>query len=490
MVFGFIRHIFANNKKVLFMIAVYVLTILIYRDLKRQKREKKILNKKLQLIRKIKVILQELMVEANFSLNVAFLKYKDKQLKNSEQKKQQQIEEFKGELLEYWLNKRGVQNYDFEQIVQDQNELKSIYESIMKQFESYKDRKPEQIDIYISKFNTASMKTIYKKYLGYLRYLTYHHTKDTYDYTKRFTIHYDILTNEAHLKEIFALYVMSFDHMNPSFQKDIEGAYFREFKKGYYQLMFEKSWIEDIFEIESQHLQSLSMILRFSHKIKNITNDSYMSENTIELKNQDYGVRYDLPVEIGQIISQQTKDYIKNHYILMMSSVLSQSPKQICYMQAFNINSNLNKLRIIRDRINLNGNESKLNNSQNSFDTIGGHSASAKSNTHRAKRNSNFVPLVDKLKVGISQSYQQQIQGMQQQQFHQQHSPIKSSPGGNASSNEKSTSQFNLQLENTSLIQSENFQSLMSSFKNQIKTKQEQSLLREPEIEEQKQSQL
>jgi len=63
--------------------------------------------------------------------------------------------------------------------------------------------------------------------------------------------------------------------------------------------MFEKSWIEDIYEIENQHLLSLSMILRFSHKIKAITNDGFMSENTTELKNQDYGVRYDLPVEIS-----------------------------------------------------------------------------------------------------------------------------------------------------------------------------------------------
>ena len=75
-------------------------------------------------------------------------------------------------------------------------------------------------------------------------------------------------------------------------------------------------------------------------------------------------------------------------------------------MQAFNINSSLNKLRMIRDRININSNESKHNTSQNSFETIGGHSASAKSNTARAtKRNSNFVPLADKLKVGISHSF-------------------------------------------------------------------------------------
>lgn len=32
--------------------------------------------------------------------------------------------------------------------------------------------------------------------------------------------------------------------------KNIEGAYFREFKKAYYQLMFEKTWYEETLEIE------------------------------------------------------------------------------------------------------------------------------------------------------------------------------------------------------------------------------------------------
>lgn len=59
------------------------------------------------------------------------------------------------------------------------------------------------------------MKTIYKKYLGYLRYLTYHETKNIYDYSKRFALHFEILANESNLREIFNLYVMNFDHMHP-----------------------------------------------------------------------------------------------------------------------------------------------------------------------------------------------------------------------------------------------------------------------------------
>ena len=47
----------------------------------------------------------------------------------------------------------------------------------MQPFNQFKDKKPEQLDVYISKFNAESMKTIFKKYLAYLRYLTYHQTK-------------------------------------------------------------------------------------------------------------------------------------------------------------------------------------------------------------------------------------------------------------------------------------------------------------------------
>lgn len=44
----------------------------------------------------------------------------------------------------------------------------------MKQFNYFKDNKPEPLEIYISKFNSASLKIIYKKYLAYLRFLCYH----------------------------------------------------------------------------------------------------------------------------------------------------------------------------------------------------------------------------------------------------------------------------------------------------------------------------
>ncbi len=56
------------------------------------------------------------------------------------------------------------------------------------------------------------------------------------DYHERFEKHIQILTNETHLKDVFNLYIMSFDDKNPLFDKD-EGGYFREFKKAYYSLI-------------------------------------------------------------------------------------------------------------------------------------------------------------------------------------------------------------------------------------------------------------
>eukprot|EP00347_Sterkiella_histriomuscorum_P006978 403350715 len=266
-------------------------------------------------------------------------------------KRDRMREEFKGEVLQFWLNKRGINLDELNQVLINEDSLKLQFDKILNQFDGFKDKKPEPLDIYISKFNQASMKTIYKKYLGYLRYLVYHEVRDVLDYPKRFQLHFEILANEQHLKEIFNLYVMNFDHLHPSFEKDVEGAYFREFKKAYYQLMFEKTWLDDVGEIESQHIQCIALILRYANQIKVMTDDLFMSENTIEFKNQDYGVKYDLPFEITSIISDRTKEYLRIQYIVMMSHVLSLYPKTICFLQVFNINSSVNKLRIYRDKL-------------------------------------------------------------------------------------------------------------------------------------------
>lgn len=64
--------------------------------------------------------------------------------------------------------------------------------------------------------------------------------------------------------------------------------------------MFEKSWSEEALEIENQHLQSLSLILEFSHKIKN---EQWMINNPIELRKNDHGVEFELPNEINVFLS-------------------------------------------------------------------------------------------------------------------------------------------------------------------------------------------
>jgi hypothetical protein len=60
---------------------------------------------------------------------------------------------------------------------------------------------------------------------------------------------------------------MSFDDANPMFDKS-EGSYFREFKKAYYQLLFDKQWCEETLEMETVHIQCLSLILEYGHRIK------------------------------------------------------------------------------------------------------------------------------------------------------------------------------------------------------------------------------
>jgi hypothetical protein len=172
-----------------------------------------------------------------------------------------------------------------------QSTLKGEYESMLAQFSTFKEQRPEQMDIYISKFNAQSMKVIYTRYLAYIRYLIFRATKDTRDYHERFSKHLEIVTDQKHLRDVFALYVMSFDDRNLKFDRD-EGAYFREFKKAYYQLMTERQWLEETIAVENTHVECLSLILVLAHRIKS---DSWMVNNPIEMRKNDHGVENDVP---------------------------------------------------------------------------------------------------------------------------------------------------------------------------------------------------
>jgi hypothetical protein len=56
------------------------------------------------------------------------------------------------------------------------------------------------------------MKTVFKKYLAYVRYLSFHALKYINNYSERFDAHLKILTNEKHLHEVFDLYsIMEFE---------------------------------------------------------------------------------------------------------------------------------------------------------------------------------------------------------------------------------------------------------------------------------------
>jgi hypothetical protein len=77
-----------------------------------------------------------------------------------------------------------------------------------------------------------------------------------------------VLTNEQHLKDVFLLYQTLFDDKNASFDKQ-EGAYFREFKKTYYTLLLtDKGWLDETLQIEIVHMQCMSLILVYSHRVK------------------------------------------------------------------------------------------------------------------------------------------------------------------------------------------------------------------------------
>ena len=162
-------------------------------------------------------------------------------------------------------------------------------------FETFKESKPEPLDVYISKFNTQSLKVIYRKYLAYLRYLVFQATKDHRDYHERFQRHLEIVTDERHLRDVFNLYVMSFDDKNATFDRH-SGAYFREFKKAYYQLLLDKQWAQDTLEAENTHVVCMSLTLIFSHRIKS---ETWMANNPIDMRKNEHGVETDVPAEFS-----------------------------------------------------------------------------------------------------------------------------------------------------------------------------------------------
>jgi hypothetical protein len=192
--------------------------LLVYLFLKKKKEIEQKKQQKALVLReqseKFKVLLKELEIEASLSVSIAHIKYRDKNLMNKETKKQQLINEYKESIVSYYLSKFSLSKEEMETILKEDSALKGRYDSFLAPFESFKERKPEQLDIYISKFNSKSMKIIYKKYLAYLRYLVYHATKDHRDYHERFSLHLAILADESHLRSVFNLYVMSFDDKN------------------------------------------------------------------------------------------------------------------------------------------------------------------------------------------------------------------------------------------------------------------------------------
>lgn len=66
---------------------------------------------------KVKIIMKELEIEANFSLKVAFKKYQNKQVQNKDRKRQQLVTEFTSQVTQHYLHKQHLTHNDFEAVL-------------------------------------------------------------------------------------------------------------------------------------------------------------------------------------------------------------------------------------------------------------------------------------------------------------------------------------------------------------------------------------
>jgi hypothetical protein len=216
---------------------------------------------------------------------------------------------------------------------------------LLSHFDSFKEKRPEALDIYISKFNTQSLKTIYRKYLAYLRYLVFQEVREYRDMHERFERHFSILTDERHLRDVFNLYSMSFDDKNKLFDKH-PGAYFREFKKAYLLLMTQdRQWCEDTLDIEQGHVLCMSLILLFGHRIKS---ETWMRDNPLDHRRVDHGLEYDVPPEYS--LSMVLKEAYKAIYLRLLEVKLASSPVTACFMQTTSLSRSVMRLRSLRDK--------------------------------------------------------------------------------------------------------------------------------------------
>lgn len=68
-------------------------------------------------IEKLKIIMKELEIEANFSQTVAHVKYRDKHLQNKERKRQALANEFLHQVVPCYLKKHGLSSADMQTLI-------------------------------------------------------------------------------------------------------------------------------------------------------------------------------------------------------------------------------------------------------------------------------------------------------------------------------------------------------------------------------------
>ena len=94
--------------------------------------------------------MREILIEANFSLSVAHLKYKEKSLVNPQAKGQQLLSEFEQQIVAHQAQRHSFGSLEeFLRVLDDQPDIRMQYECIKADFAKFKERKPEPMEIFI-----------------------------------------------------------------------------------------------------------------------------------------------------------------------------------------------------------------------------------------------------------------------------------------------------------------------------------------------------
>jgi hypothetical protein len=109
--------------------------------------------------------------------------------------------------------------------------------------------------------------------------------------------------------------------------------------------MFDRSWGEEVAELEAHHFEQLALLLEFGGRGGGGGQAAAAWANPIELRKTDPP-----PPEIKSGLSQAVKDQIKTRYIVMMANALATEKRTICFSQILSGSPMVYRLRLLRER--------------------------------------------------------------------------------------------------------------------------------------------